>query len=70
MTMHEFFDMGGYGFYVWSCYAATAVVFIALFVMVKSQRSRLVKQLQRQYRQEKRATKEPELKASHNAAQV
>lgn len=55
--MQEFLHMGGYGFYIWSCYAATAIVFIGLFAMVKSQRSRLVKQLQRQYRQEKRTAK-------------
>jgi len=28
MNLTEFFAMGGYGAYIWSCYALTAVVLI------------------------------------------
>ena len=64
--MQEFFHMGGYGFYIWSCYAASAIVFIGLFLMVKSQRSRLINQLQRQYRQEKRVAQKSESQIDQN----
>ena len=29
-TWQEFFNMGGYGFYVWLCYAITVVALIIL----------------------------------------
>lgn len=54
MTFSEFIDMGGYGFYVWSCYGSAAVVFVALFLNVKLQKKRIIKQLQRRYRQDAR----------------
>ncbi|WP_196137646.1 heme exporter protein CcmD [Aliikangiella sp. G2MR2-5] len=54
MTLNEFIDMGGYGFYVWSCYGAALVVFVGLYFNVKLQKNRIIRQLQRRYRQEKR----------------
>lgn len=60
MTFAEFIDMGGYGFYVWSCYGSAAVVFVALFLHVKMQKKKLIKQLQRRYRQDERQKQKAE----------
>lgn len=53
MSFQEFIDMGGYGFYIWSSYLISAVVFIGLFIALKMQKKRLIKQLRRQYRHQK-----------------
>jgi len=36
--MTEFFAMGGYGFYVWSAYAVTAIAVVAEVLAVRSRR--------------------------------
>lgn len=54
MSFQEFIDMGGYGFYIWSSYAIAAIVLIGLFVLVKTQRNKLIKQLRRRYRQQQK----------------
>ena len=51
MSFEEFIHMGGYGFYIWSSYFIAAVILIGLFVMIKMQRNKLIKQLRRRYRQ-------------------
>ena len=56
MSFQEFINMGGYGFYIWSSYLITAVVFIGLFIALKMQKNRLIKQLRRRYRHQKEAT--------------
>ena len=45
--MSEFFNMGGYAFYVWASYGATALMLLGLFVssVLKSQKTK--KQLMR-----------------------
>ena len=35
MSFEEFINMDGFGFYIWTSYAITAIVFIGLFVMFK-----------------------------------
>lgn len=52
MSFQEFIHMGGYGFYIWTSYAAATVIFIGLYVSVKMQNKKLVKQLARRYRQQ------------------
>ncbi|MBT3238794.1 MAG: heme exporter protein CcmD [Rhodospirillaceae bacterium] len=38
--MQDFFDMGGYGAFVWPCYAVTAAVMIGLlFLSIRKQKS-------------------------------
>ncbi len=54
MSFQEFIDMGGYGFYIWSSYAIAAIVLTGLFVLVKTQRNKLIKQLRRRYRQQQK----------------
>ncbi len=36
--MSGFFEMGGYGFYVWSAYGVTAVVIVAEIFAVRARR--------------------------------
>ncbi len=50
MSFQEFMDMGGHGFYIWSSYLITAAVFAGLYISLKMQRTRLLKQLRRRYR--------------------
>jgi len=52
MSFQEFIDMGGYGFYIWTSYFLGAAVFFGLFMSFKMQRSKLIKQLRRRYRQQ------------------
>jgi heme exporter protein D len=53
MSFQEFINMGGYGAYIWGSYGIGLIVFIALFVSVKKQRNKLMKQLSRRYRLQK-----------------
>jgi heme exporter protein D len=48
MTFAEFIHMGGYAFYIWGSYALGLVVFAVLFISVKQQHNRLIKQLSRE----------------------
>ena len=54
MSFEEFINMGGFGFYIWTSYAITAILSIGLFVMFKVQRNQLIKQLRKRYRLEER----------------
>ncbi len=51
MTFQEFINMGGYGYFVWGSYFITAIVFVGLYVSLKMQRNKLIKQLRREHRQ-------------------
>ncbi len=46
--MQEFFYMGGYAFYVWSAYAAVAVVLIANVIYPLRRRRRLLREIAQQ----------------------
>jgi len=52
MSFQEFIHMGGYGFYIWTSYGIAALVFGGLFISLKMQRNKLIKQLRRRHRQE------------------
>jgi len=54
MSFEEFINMIGYGFYIWTSYAITAITFIGLVVMFKIQRNQLIKQLRKRYQQQAR----------------
>jgi heme exporter protein D len=67
MTIQEFFSMGGHGFYIWSSYGISAIVFIGLYIGVRVQRKRLIQQLQRRYRHETRTQpKQPSADSSQS----
>ena len=54
MSFQEFIDMGGYGFYIWSSYFISALVFIALIVSAKMQRTKLLTKLRKRYKQQEK----------------
>lgn len=43
--MKEFFDMGGYAFYVWTSYGIVAFVMIANVFAAKMKRKRIFKEM-------------------------
>jgi heme exporter protein D len=52
MTMSEFFHAGGYGFYLWSSFAITAVLMIGEPLLLKQNRKSVIKRLKRLIRLE------------------
>ena len=50
MSFQEFIAMNGYGLYVWGSYGLATLVFLVMFVLVKQQRKKLIKQLNRRYK--------------------
>lgn len=53
MSLQEFFDMGGYGVYVWSSYGIAALVLLANVLFPILERRRLMAQLARRARRER-----------------
>lgn len=47
MTISEFFYMGGYGFYVWASFGATALLIALEVIYVKYQRRGIIRRLRR-----------------------
>lgn len=45
--MSEFFNMGGYGLYVWGAYGVTAVLLVAELVLLVRRRTALLDRLKR-----------------------
>ena len=52
--LNQFFNMGGYAFYVWSSYGIAAIVLLANLVVPIRQRRQLVADLRRKVRREQR----------------
>lgn len=48
MNWNEFFNMGGYGFFVWTSYGVTAVVLIANIVGARMRHKQEVARLKQQ----------------------
>jgi len=53
-ALHEFFHMGGYGFYVWSAYGVTFIVLVANVAVPMLRARDLRARLARQARMESR----------------
>ena len=47
MTVSEFFSMGGFGFYIWSSFAATLLLVLIEVVLIKRQHSVELRRLKR-----------------------
>ena len=47
MSVAEFFDMGGYALYVWSSFAATAVLMIAEPILLRGRRRAVLQRIAR-----------------------
>jgi len=54
MSASEFFDMGGYAFFVWSSYGITAVVLAWVFISPIFNKKNIIKDLRIKYRQQER----------------
>ncbi len=57
--MNEFFNMGGYAFYVWNSYGVSLFILLIIFLWPIKQRKALIHQLMRnKQRQEKLARRQ------------
>ncbi len=45
MSFAEFINMGGYGFYIWSSYILTVIVFAVLYGTAKARRGQLIRNI-------------------------
>ena len=54
MSASEFFNMGGYAFYVWSSYGITTVVLGWVFISPIFHKKSIIKELRIKYRQQER----------------
>jgi heme exporter protein D len=52
MNWSEFFNMGGYAFYVWTSYALTFIVVLANIVSPIMQRKKAIKRIKRAIKRE------------------
>ena len=52
MNWSEFFNMGGYAFYVWTSYALTFIVVVANIVSPIMQRKKAIKRIKRAIKRE------------------
>lgn len=53
MNWADFFAMGGYGFYVWSSWGLTAIIFLVIVVEAKLANVKIHRRLERQLSREK-----------------
>ncbi|MCQ9123202.1 heme exporter protein CcmD [Rodentibacter caecimuris] len=51
-TWSDFFDMGGYGFYVWLSYGISLVAIVALIIQSLKQRKTILKNVLRETQRE------------------
>jgi len=54
MSASEFFDMGGYAFYVWSSYGIATVLLGWVFISPIFNKKSIIKELRMKYRQQER----------------
>ena len=52
MNWSEFFDMGGYAFFVWTSYALTLIVVVANIVSPIVQRRKIIARIKRAIKRE------------------
>lgn len=50
--MKEFLNMGGYGFFVWTSYIITIIIFIAHFVVTGNNLKKVKNRIKRKLRRE------------------
>ncbi len=59
MNWSDFFHMGGYAFYVWTSYGLTFIVLLANVLAPLKQRRKLIADLARRERRERKAAGSP-----------
>ena len=52
MNWSEFFDMGGYAFFVWTSYGLTLIVIVANIVSPMMQRKKVISRIKRAIKRE------------------
>ncbi|QJQ95170.1 MULTISPECIES: heme exporter protein CcmD [Halomonadaceae] len=57
-SLEAFFAMGGHAPYVWSAWAMTAVLMLGAVIHARAERRRLIRDLQRRERRERRVESE------------
>jgi heme exporter protein D len=55
-TWQEFFNMGGYGFYVWLCYAITVVALIILAFSSFAEKNQILKWVAKEQQRQQRVS--------------
>lgn len=53
-TWHDFFDMGGHGFYVWLCYALTIAVLLILILVSIREKTHILKRIAKEQQRQQR----------------
>jgi len=54
MSASEFFNMGGYAFYVWSSYGIATVLLAWMYISPIFSKKSIIKELRMKYRQQER----------------
>ena len=52
-SVSEFFEMGGYAFYVWGSFGLTALVMVAEPLLIRSRRKAVLQSLRHEFESEK-----------------
>ena len=52
-SVSEFFEMGGYAFYVWGSFGLTALVMVAEPLLIRSRRKAVLQSLRNEFESEK-----------------
>ena len=60
MNWSEFFNMGGYAFFVWTSYALTLIVVLANIISPMVQRKKIIAQIKRAVKREAMINKTPD----------
>lgn len=58
MSVSEFFNMGGYAFYVWSSYGLATLMLVWTFFSPMFSKKSIIKELRMKYRQQERQQEE------------
>lgn len=53
-SFSDFFNMGGYGFYVWLSYGFTAILLICLFINSKGMEKHFIEQIKQRLKREEK----------------
>ncbi|MGR6980758.1 heme exporter protein CcmD [Testudinibacter sp. P27/CKL/0425] len=66
-TWHDFFDMGGYGFYVWLCYAITVAALLILIVVSIREKKQILSWVAKEQQRQQRVQQRSQQPSPHNS---
>ena len=58
MNWNDFFNMGGYAFYVWTSWGLTAVILLWQFIQPKRKNAKIKSEILRQINRQKKITEQ------------